>query len=136
MFSSDRNEYRKVFFDAWQKHKNNQVLEPVEAQLIEIISLHPEYHAILNDPDNHQEKDYDASNPFLHMSLHLGIREQISTDRPTGIKQIYKDLCQKYQDVHMAEHKMMEHLAKTLWDAQQSGKMPNETIYIEGLKKL
>lgn len=136
MFSNDRDDYRKVFFDAWRKHKENQLLEPVEAQLVAIMTLHPEYHAILEDPQNNQNKDFDASNPFLHMSLHLGIREQVSTNRPTGIQDIHKKLSEKYQDVHIAEHKMMEYLAKTLWDAQQSGKMPDEMAYLEGLKKL
>lgn len=136
MYSSDRNEYRKFFFDAWQKHKTKQVLEPLESQLIEIMLSHPEYHGILNDPENNQAKDYDASNPFLHMSLHLGIREQIATNRPNGIKQVYLTLCEKYADVHMTEHKMMEYLAKILWDAQQDKKMPDEVEYLEGLKKL
>lgn len=136
MFSSDRGEYRKIFFDAWHKHKEKKLLEPLEAQLIEIILLHPEYQTVLDDPANNQTKDFNASNPFLHMSLHLGIREQVSTNRPAGIKEVYLQLSDKYQDVHKAEHKMMEYLAKLLWDAQQSGKMPDETEYLEGLKKL
>jgi hypothetical protein len=136
MFSSDRNEYRKVFFDAWQKYKAKQPLEPLEGQLVEIILLHPEYQAVLDDPNNNQSKDFDASNPFLHMSLHLGIREQVATNRPAGIREVYQQVCEKYQDVHQAEHKMMEYLAKILWDAQQSGKMPDEAAYLEGLKSL
>lgn len=136
MFSSDRNEYRKMFFDTWSKHKGNQVLEPVQAQLVAIILAHPEYHPILDDPTNNHAKDFDDSNPFLHMSLHLGIREQVATNRPEGIKDVYHHLCEKYQDVHKAEHHMMEYLAKVLWDAQQSGKMPDEAVYLEGLKKL
>ncbi len=136
MFSSDRDEYRKIFFDAWQKHQDKQPLTPLESQLIEIIMMHPEYHTILGDPEVYQTKDFDESNPFLHMSLHLGIREQISTNRPHGIKEVYKQLCEKYRDIHTAEHKMMEHLAKTLWEAQQKGKMPDEAAYLDGLNKL
>lgn len=136
MFSSDRNEYRKVFFAAWQKYKSKQPLEPLEAQLVEIILLHPEYQTILDNEENNLLKDYDASNPFLHLSLHLGIREQVSTNRPAGIREAYQQVCEKYKDVHIAEHKMMEYLAKTLWDAQQNGKMPDEASYLEGLKKL
>lgn len=136
MFSSDRDEYRKIFFDAWHKHKSQQVLEPLEAQLVEIILLHPEYQPILNDPENNQTKDFDSSNPFLHMSLHLGIREQVSTNRPAGIKEIYLQLCEKHQDIHAAEHKLMEFLAKTLWESQKTGKMQEEKEYLEGLKKL
>jgi hypothetical protein len=136
MFSSDRDDYRKVFFEAWRKHKEKQVLEPLEGQLVEIILMHPEYHTLLNDPQNNQSKSFDEENPFLHLSLHLGIREQVSTNRPAGIKQIYQALLEKYRDVLTVEHKMMEHLAKTLWDAQKNGQMPDESIYLEGFKKI
>jgi hypothetical protein len=136
MFSNNRDEYRKVFFDAWQKHKTQQILEPLEAQLIEIMLLHPEYHAILDNPETQQTKDFDSSNPFLHMSLHLGIREQVATNRPQGIREVYIDLAEKYQDIHVAEHNMMEYLAAILWEGQKNGKMPEEADYLEGLKKL
>lgn len=135
MFSNDRDEYRKVFFDAWQKHKNAEMLEPLESQLVEIILLHPEYQKILDNED-FQTKDFESENPFLHISLHLGIREQITTNRPVGIKDVYLNLCKKYQDIHLAEHKMMEFLAQTLWNAEKNGKMPEEMSYLEGLKKL
>ena len=136
MFSNNRDEYRKVFFDAWQKHKTQQIVEPLEAQLIEIMLLHPEYHAVLDNPENHHAKDFDSSNPFLHMSLHLGIREQVATNRPAGIREVYLDLAEKYQDIHVSEHHMMEYLAAVLWEAQKNGKMPDEADYLEGLKKL
>ncbi len=136
MFSDNRDEYRKIFFAAWQKHKEKQPLQPLEAQLIDIILMHPEYQNILDDPASYHAKDFADSNPFLHMSLHLGIREQVATHRPAGIGQIYQQLCEKYKDIHHAEHQMMEYLAKTLWESQQNGKMPGEAEYLEGLKKL
>ena len=136
MFSNNRDEYRKVFFDAWLKHKTQQILEPLEAQLVELMLLHPEYHSMLDDPEGNQAKDFESSNPFLHMSLHLGIREQVATNRPLGIREVYISICEKYQDVHVAEHKMMEYLAQVLWEGQKSGNMLDEIDYLEGLKKL
>ncbi len=136
MFSSDRDEYRKVFFEAWKKYKSEHALTPLEMQLVEIMLSHPEYHAVFENSETNQEKDFDSANPFLHISLHLGVREQVSTNRPSGIRDVYQQLCEKYHDVHIAEHKMMEFLGKILWDAQQNGAMPDEAEYLEGLKRL
>jgi hypothetical protein len=136
MFASDRNQLRKVFFDVWRKHQEHTLLEAFDTQLLDIILLHPEYHHMLEDPENFSAHDFAEANPFLHMSLHLALREQVSTDRPAGIKNIHTELCKKFSDLHPAEHQMIETLAQILWDAQQSGKMPDEKIYLERLKKL
>ncbi len=130
MFSTDRDQLRKVFFDAWQKYKQHLPIEPLEAQLIEIMLLHPEYHSVLDQPDNFHLHDFAESNPFLHMSLHLAIREQVNTNRPAGIQAIYQQHCVKSQDAHIAEHIMMDCLAEVLWQAQQDGKMPDEENYL------
>jgi hypothetical protein len=136
MFSSDRNEIRKVFFEAWRKHTQHLPIEPLEAQLIQIILLHPEVHALLAKPQDFSDTDFQEANPFLHLGLHLALREQINTDRPKGIKQLYANLCVKYKDKHSLEHKMMDCLAEILWLAQQSGKAPDEQDYWQLLKKL
>lgn len=136
LYSNDRDEYRKIFFDAWAKHKKQEPLQPLEAQLVDIMMHHPEYHAILDDPENNRTQNFESGNPFLHMSLHLGIREQVATNRPAGIREVYLNLCKKSDDVQVAEHRMMEYLAKVLWEAQQSGKMLDEATYLEGLQKL
>ena len=133
---SDREASRKIFFDAWHKYTTNQALEPLESEIIRIILCHPEYQVILNDPASNQSKNFDDSNPFLHLGLHLGIREQVSIDRPAGVAEIYQQLCKKHRDPHVAEHKFMEYLAKVLWEAEQHGKMIETQDYLAGLKKL
>jgi len=132
----NRDSTRKLFFDAWQKHIERLPVEPLEAQVIEIVLHHPEYQELLLDPETYQHIDFDETNPFLHLSLHLALREQIQTNRPNGIAVIYKTLCEKYQDTHVVEHKMLECLAQILWDAQQSGRMAEESYYLECLRKI
>ena len=110
-------------------------LEPIEAQVVDIILAHPEYHAFLKDPDKFQDKDFSEGNPFLHMSLHMAIREQIQINRPEGIKRTYQGLCERV-DALFAEHLMMECLEKILWEAQQNGQMPDEKIYLDCLQRL
>ena len=132
MHPSDRNESRKIFFTAWQKHLQKLPVEPLESQIIAIILAHPEYHALFSNPDDFQQQDFDETNPFLHVSLHLAVREQIATDRPTGIKHVF----QKLGGNITAEHKMMECLAQMLWNIQHAGATADEEIYLETLKKL
>jgi hypothetical protein len=133
---SERDEMRKIFFESWRKHQEKLPLEPLEAELVKIILAHPEYHNLLADEENTLTQEPDEHNPFLHLSLHLGLHEQLATNRPHGIREIYAQLCKKHHDVHAAEHKIMECLAQILWDAQRTGKMPEEQVYLEKLKKL
>lgn len=142
MFFADqgREQLRQMYFNAWRKHNQHAPLEPVEAQLLEVIVLHPEYHDMLGDPQRMLDKDWTpeggAANPFLHMGLHLAIREQVATDRPAGIRAIHQLLVRRLGEVHAAEHQMIECLAEALWTAQRSGQPPNERAYLERLKKL
>jgi hypothetical protein len=136
MFSNDRDALRKVYFEAWRKHLQNLPVEPLEAQLIEIMLLHPEHHHILNNPEKFHAENFPHTNPFLQMSLHLGIREQINTDRPAGIKQIYQALSIKHQDTLQVEYLMMEILAEVLWQAQQNNCAPDEKVFLEKLRML
>lgn len=136
MPASERENMRKVFFDAWNKHQKKELLEPLEAHILSIIIKHPEYHEFLTHPENLEQDHLEDKNPYLHMSLHLALEEQITTDRPAGIKTIYSKLCVHLQDPHLVEHKMMDSLASILWDAQMTGKMPDEKKYLEKLWKL
>lgn len=136
MYTDDRNAYRKMFFDAWQKHLKKLPLETVEIQVLDIILMHPEYHGLLDDPKTFMSQEFALEeNPFFHMSLHIALREQIQMDRPPGIRQIAKSLTEKYS-AHDAEHLMTTVLARVMAESQQTGKMPDENNYLEKLRKL
>jgi hypothetical protein len=113
---------RQVFFNTWEKYKQSQALQGVEPLLIDIILLHPEYHSILDDPDTNLDRDYPpeqgTENPFLHMSLHMTIEEQLSMDNPTGIRQYFNTL-QQGRERHDALHILLECLAEAVWKAQR-----------------
>ena len=137
IFGQDRNELRKMYADAWEKHNAPQPLSPLEAQIAQVISDHPEYHTAVSGD---LEKDFSVegaeTNPFLHMGLHLGIREQVATNRPTGIRAVFEELAAKLGDAHAAEHRMIDCLAETLWEAQRDQRPPDELQYLESLRKL
>ena len=123
-----------MYLDAWHKHRNQQPMQPLEAQIADVIELHPEYQAFLTDSAAVLDKDWlpegGASNPFLHMGLHLAVRDQIATDRPVGIKAAYQSLLHRRGSRHDAEHQLIECLAEALWSAQRSGQPPDEAAYL------
>jgi len=138
LYGQDRDQLRQIYLNAWRKYRQRQPLEPMEQMIAEVIAEHPEYHRLLQPKMLH--KDYDPaqgdSNPFLHMGLHLAVREQISADRPPGISALYQQLLQHAPDVHTCEHQMLEILAETLWQAQRDGTPPNEQQYLSRLRQL
>lgn len=138
MFANDRHALRHYYLQCWQKFQQGQTLDTLEQQVAQIISEHPEYHALLAQQEHALQRDYlpeaGETNPFLHMGLHLGIREQQSTGRPAGIVELYRQLVIQY-GIHEAEHRMMDCLAESLWLAQRHGTAPDEAAYLECLRQ-
>jgi hypothetical protein len=136
----NREQLRQLYLDAWRKYSARQSLEPLEAQLAAVIAEHPEYIPLLESGPEALAADYTPeggqANPFLHMGLHLAIREQVATNRPAGIAQIHERLATRLSDAHAAEHAMLEVLAETLWESQRAGRVPDEQRYIERLRAL
>jgi len=138
IFGQDRHELRKMYADAWQKHLAGQPMSPLEIQISAVIAEHPEYHEAVTAEDLNRDYTPEGgrANPFLHMGLHLGIREQVATDRPPGIKDIHRQLAARHGDPHRAEHEIIECLAETLWEAQRANRPPDEARYLERLRRL
>ncbi|MFN7096981.1 MAG: DUF1841 family protein [Gammaproteobacteria bacterium] len=138
MYSTDRTQMRQQFFHTWQKYQAGQFLSELEQQIVQVIMDHPEYHIIFNQPDKYLDKDFlpefGETNPYLHLALHLTIRDQIATDRPVGIHAIYVDYCKKFGDSLRAEHEMIECLATYMWQSMQSGGQFDLDNYLESLR--
>ena len=138
MFQS-RDEVRQVYLGVWHKIQQQLVLEPMEALIADIIEIHPEYHALLAASNDIKQQEFTPeqgqTNPFLHMGMHITLREQAGTDRPAGIRAIHQKLVSK-NGAHEAEHAMMECLGQTLWNAQRNNQPPDEDAYLDCLRKL
>jgi hypothetical protein len=139
LFGQNRDELRRFYLQTWQKHCQQQPLEPLETLIAQVIIMHPEYQPILANEEQalgaEFTPEHGQSNPFLHMGMHLALHEQIATNRPDGIRQVH-DTLQQRLGMHEAEHRMMECLGQTLWEAQRSGRMPDEQAYMECVRKL
>jgi hypothetical protein len=138
MFQS-RDEVRQMYLAVWHKLQQKMPLEPMEALIADVIEIHPEYHSLLETGDDIRQQEFTPeqgqTNPFLHMGMHIALREQAAADRPPGVKAIHQKLVsQKGQ--HKAEHDMMECLGQSLWSAQRNNQLPDEAAYLDCLKKL
>src|SRR3981189_2844469 len=136
----NRDQLRRMYLDTWRKFTARVPLEPLEAQVAAVIAEHPGYVQWLESGDEALAAEFTPEsgrqNPFLHLGLHLAIREQVATNRPNGIAAIHAELAQRMGGVHAAEHAMLEPLAETLWEAQRSGQVPNEQAYLERVRRL
>lgn len=140
MFSDQKEKLRQFYCDCWDKHlQQNQTLTALEQQIVAVIKEHPEYHTELENDEASVNANYSPemgeSNPFLHMGLHLGLREQVSTDRPAGIAELYQRLV-ALKDMHDAEHEMIECLAESIWQAQRDNTLPDDISYLDCLGKI
>ena len=138
MFNPSREQARRFFCESWRKHRERLVLEGAEATAADLIAEHPEYHALLEDPRAAVEREFTPEggqmNPFLHLSLHLAIAEQISIDQPPGIKAAYFAL-RRTLEVHDAEHAIMECLGETLWRAQRNNAPMDGEAYLDCVRR-
>jgi hypothetical protein len=129
-----REQLRQTYADAWRKHLAHSPLTPLEAMITDVIGAHPEYHGIVSDTDAaaafEPSISSGAENPFLHMGLHLAVRDQVSIDRPPGVRELHRLLQARHGDLHRAEHALTEALGETLWQAQRTGRPPDEGYYL------
>jgi hypothetical protein len=138
VYGTDRDAMRRVFVEAWRKAGAGEPLRPLERLVAEVVAEHPEYQSFLAETDAGIGRDFPPelgdTNPFLHMGLHIGIREQLSVDRPPGMAALYRRIRLRTGDAHAAEHRIMECLAQSLWEAQRAGAMPDEDRYLDCLR--
>jgi hypothetical protein len=139
MFAPSRDQARQFFFDTWKKYRAGEALSALEQVALAVISLHPEYHALLEDTDRNLDRDYTPAaggiNPFLHLSLHLAVEEQLSIDQPPGVRAKYEQLHAAADSEHDAKHAVLECLGETIWQAQRTGAPPDAAAYLACVDK-
>ncbi|MFZ5491300.1 MAG: DUF1841 family protein [Pseudomonadota bacterium] len=139
MFGQDRDSLRRAWAEAWQRNLEHLPLDLQQQRIVDVLALHPEYHDFVRTPDA-LAQEFDGSdgrtNPYLHMGLHLAVREQIATRLPPEAVQAHARLAKRLGDAHAAEHRLIECLAQTLWQAQRAGREPDMDAYREALRGL
>jgi hypothetical protein len=139
VFNPSREQARRFFFEAWRRYRAGEALAGLEQVALEVILDHPEYHALLDAPERSVERDFSpdagAVNPFLHLSLHLAIREQLAIDQPPGVRAEHDRLVQELASAHDAAHAVLDCLGETLWQAQRIAAVPDQAVYLDCLRR-
>jgi hypothetical protein len=136
MFKPSRDEVREMFFGAWRKYRDGVPLAGIESLALEVILQHPEYHGVLDSPERYRDRDYtEEANPFLHMSLHLALAEQLSIDQPPGIRARWQALLARSAGPHEARHHAIECLAEMMWRSQRDATAPDAAAYLSCVER-
>jgi len=139
MFNPSRDQARDFFFDLWAKSRASSALTPLESIALSIVLEHPEYHAVLGDPERYRDREWKPeggdTNPFLHLAMHLAIEEQLSIDQPPGIRAAVEALARRRDSEHEARHDVMDCLAEAIWQAQRNGTPFGNEAYVECVKR-
>ncbi len=139
MFSPSRDQARRFFFETWRKYLERTPLIGLEGTALTVLLQHPEYHPMLADPEAYADRDYPPeggeTNPFLHLSMHLAIEEQLSIDQPRGIKAHYQRITAQCAQAHDAQHRVMDCLAEVIWQAQRHHTAFDGALYLDCLKR-
>lgn len=138
MFNPNRDDVRRFFCEARAKQRDGRPLEPLEAIAADWIGRHPEYHPLLDDAPAALAAEFPPeagrTNPFLHLSLHLSLVEQLQIDQPPGIRDAWTALLRATGDEHEAAHRAIDALAETIWEAQRDRRPPSNERYLERLR--
>ena len=138
MFTPSSHDVRRFFCEAFRKQRSGEVLTPMDAIAADWIVQHPEYHEAMMDAEEAVARNYSVeggqANPFLHLSMHLSIAEQVSIDQPRGIKAAHDLLVRKIGE-HDAHHEIMECLGEMIWASQRGGVPPDTEAYIECVRR-
>jgi hypothetical protein len=139
MFNPTRDEARRFFVESWAKLRAGLALTDLEKIAAGLVALHPEYHGVLDNPERSLDRDFPpeagAVNPFLHLSLHLAVAEQISIDQPPGVRAHFERLRTASGDEHAALHALSECLGEMIWHAQRDCTAPDAAIYLACLER-
>lgn len=134
MFNPSRDQVRQFFFDVWAKYRAGQPLAGAEQPALEAVLAHPEYHALLEQPERYRDREYrpedGETNPFLHLAMHLALNEQLSIDQPPGIRARYEKLLTRHEDPMDAQHAVLECLAEAIWQVQRHGSPFDPAAYL------
>lgn len=139
MFTPSQQDVRRFFCETFRKYQAHEILTPLEIIASDWIDQHKEYDSVLSDLETSLTADYSMergnSNPFLHLSMHLSIAEQIKVDQPRGVRAAFDILTKKFSSAHEAHHEIMECLGEMIWNSQRNGLPPDGKAYIEALRK-
>jgi hypothetical protein len=136
VFFQDRKKQREFLANSWQKYTSNKPLDLLEQQLVSVIKIHPEYHNLIGNIDSEYLPEQGGVNPFLHINLHLALRDQLSINQPKDVKEVHQKLIDQYKDPHIVEHLMMECIAEMIYISQKNNTTMDQESFLNCITSL
>lgn len=139
MYQPSQHDVRRFFCEVWRKQRAGLPLQALEATAAPWVAEHPEFEPDLHDLEHALTASWRVesgrTNPFLHLSMHLSIAEQVAIDQPQGIREAVNSLAQRLGSMHAAHHEVMECLGEMIWASQRSGRPPDGQGYLEAVQR-
>ena len=139
MFAPSQQDVRRFFCETWRRQREGLPLDAMQAKAAPWLAQHPEYDGDLADEAAALAAVYTVeegrTNPFLHLSMHLSLVEQVDIDQPRGIRQAVDLLSHRHQSLHQAHHDVMDCLGAMIWESQRAGRPPDGAAYVDCVQR-
>ena len=134
-----REVFRKTVYRIWNMMQAGLLDEMDEAEnrIARILLDHPEYEEILEDTEILDGREFDAGeagNPFLHISFHKMVEDQLESGRPAEVLSFLESMRAKGFDRHEIIHVIMKILIRFISDAMTHQKTLDVNRYRRLLK--
>jgi hypothetical protein len=120
-----RQAFRRTVYHIWGMIQAGLVDEMNEAEyaIARILLEHPEYGDFFEDEKILDGRKFDtgsAVNPFLHVSLHKMIEDQLEAGHPEEVRFFFESMEAKGNDRHEIVHVIMKILSILIFEAMHS----------------
>lgn len=135
-----RQNLRRVVHKIWMMLREGNLvgLDQTEQKLARIIMAHQEYQEHFEDEgilDGREYASAEGFNPFLHISLHQMVEDQLDSETPIEAILLCESLEMAGYSRHEAVHTIIMVLMPMIFDAYKSGKPFNAERYKKLLAK-
>jgi hypothetical protein len=130
-----RSQRRKIQ-EVWQKAKEEEELSREEDRLAKILLEHREYQEIWEKIPLNPERETGGVNPYLHVSLHLAIENQIVEENPRQVNRYLSKKLAQGIDRHKIIHEIAAIFCESLFDTLKYQKPFDRIRYIQRLEEM
>jgi hypothetical protein len=123
----------------WEASNQGIPLHDEEHQrLAEVLQQHPQYHNAWEFADQIEDVEYviDGVNPFLHVTFHSIIENQLATGDPPEVRAALQRLLRKRLSRHDAIHRLAQVFTEELFPVLKQDRPFNQERYVRKLRKL
>lgn len=129
---------RQHYGMVWQLALAGAPLTIEQMRLVRVMQEHPEYRSIWDNPEEASAglEDLTEPNPFLHVTAHMMVEEQIAGRNPPDVAVVVSRLTRSGDSRHEAIHKVANVLMGEVWDVLAKKREFDREKYVRRLGEL